>query len=202
MSHEQEFAAGPPATVNNETGGSPVKNNFFSELNCNRRQHNCKDSFKAVSCTAYPCKSAKGKAMDIMTDQFTISSRGNSEVLNITENVEASLAKSKLREGAVTVFVVGSTASITTTEFEPGLRKDIPEMLTRIAPQGERYHHDDTWHDGNGHSHLRAALMGCAITIPFLNGEMMLGTWQQIALVDHDNRPRQRTIVVQLIGKQ
>jgi secondary thiamine-phosphate synthase enzyme len=139
--------------------------------------------------------------MQIMTEQFTISTRGNSEVLNVTDNVEELLAKSQLKEGAVTVFVIGSTASITTTEFEPGLRKDIPDMLNRIVPQGERYHHDDTWHDGNGHSHLRAALMGCSLTIPFVNREMMLGTWQQIVLVDHDNRPRQRTIVVQIVGK-
>jgi secondary thiamine-phosphate synthase enzyme len=139
--------------------------------------------------------------MEIVTDQFTVSSRGNSEVLNVTEGVEKILLRSKLNEGSATVFVVGSTASITTTEFEPGLRKDIPEVLNRIAPQGERYHHDDTWHDGNGHSHIRAALMGCSIAIPFLNGKILLGTWQQIVLVDHDNRPRERTIVVQLIGK-
>lgn len=139
--------------------------------------------------------------MEIKTEQFAISTRGNSEVVNVTESVEELLAKSRLKEGTVTVFVVGSTASITTTEFEPGLQKDIPEMLNRIAPQGERYHHDDTWHDGNGHAHLRAALMGCSITIPFINGEMMLGTWQQIVLVDHDNRARRRTIVVQMIGK-
>jgi secondary thiamine-phosphate synthase enzyme len=140
--------------------------------------------------------------MEIATEQFTISTRGNSEVLNVTDNVAGLLTKSQLKEGVVTVFVIGSTASITTTEFEPGLRKDIPEMLDRIAPQGERYHHDDTWHDGNGHSHLRAALMGCTLTIPFVNGEMILGTWQQIVLVDHDNRSRQRTIAVQMIGKR
>ena len=139
--------------------------------------------------------------MEIATEQISISTRGNSEVLNITDSVLEILSKHKLKEGNVTVFVVGSTASITTTEFEPGLRKDIPEALERIAPQGIRYHHDDTWHDGNGHAHVRAALMGCSLTIPFVNGELMLGTWQQIVLVDHDNRPRQRTIVVQIIGR-
>jgi secondary thiamine-phosphate synthase enzyme len=139
--------------------------------------------------------------MEIVTEQFTVSSRGNSEVVDITEQVAAILAQRKLREGIATVFVSGSTASITTTEFEPGLRRDIPEALQRIAPQGPRYHHDDTWHDGNGHSHVRAAFMGPSLTIPFSKGELLLGTWQQIVLVDHDNRPRDRTIFVQLIGK-
>ncbi|MCX6142430.1 MAG: secondary thiamine-phosphate synthase enzyme YjbQ [Ignavibacteriales bacterium] len=140
--------------------------------------------------------------MEILTEQFTVSSRGNSEVVDITEHVAVILAQRKLREGIATVFVSGSTASITTTEFEPGLRRDIPEALQRIAPQGPRYHHDDTWHDGNGHSHVRAAFMGPSLTIPFSQGELLLGTWQQIVLVDHDNRPRDRTIFVQLIGKE
>jgi secondary thiamine-phosphate synthase enzyme len=139
--------------------------------------------------------------MEIVTEQFTVSSRGNSEVVDITEQVAVILAQRKLREGIATVFVSGSTASITTTEFEPGLRRDIPEALQRIAPQGHRYHHDDTWHDGNGHSHVRAAFMGPSLTVPFSQGELLLGTWQQIVLVDHDNRPRDRTIFVQLIGK-
>ncbi len=138
--------------------------------------------------------------MNIYTEEFRISTHGESEVLDITEQVSAFLSRHKLKEGSVTVFVVGSTASITTTEFEPGLRTDIPESLERIAPRNHHYQHDNTWHDGNGHSHVRAALMGCSLTIPFLNGALMLGTWQQIVLIDHDNRPRQRTIVVQLIG--
>jgi secondary thiamine-phosphate synthase enzyme len=139
--------------------------------------------------------------MNIYTDQFSISSKGNSEVLDITDRVQAVVSKHKLNEGQATVFVIGSTASITTTEFEPGLRRDIPEALERIAPQSHRYHHDDTWHDGNGHSHVRASIMGCSLTIPFINGQLMLGPWQQVVLVDHDNRSRQRTVVVQLIGK-
>jgi secondary thiamine-phosphate synthase enzyme len=139
--------------------------------------------------------------MQILTKQFFHPTRGGSEVIDITEKVNAVLLGSGLKEGSLTVFVMGSTASITTTEFEPGLRRDIPEMLNRIASNSERYHHDDTWHDGNGHSHVRAALMGCSITIPFLDGGLMLGTWQQIVLVDHDNRARQRTIVVQIVGQ-
>lgn len=139
--------------------------------------------------------------MDIRTDQFSISTNGDSELIDVTDKVQAIVSKHKLVEGLATVFVVGSTLSVTTTEFEPGLRRDIPEALERIAPQHQRYHHDDTWHDGNGHSHVRAALMGCSLSVPFLKGELMLGTWQQIVVVDHDNRPRQRTVVVQLIGK-
>ena len=139
--------------------------------------------------------------MEIITDRFSVSTRGDSEVVDITGHVTDLLGRHKLKEGAATVFVVGSTASITTTEFEPGLRRDIPEMLNKIAPQGQRYHHDDTWHDGNGHSHVRAALMGPSLTIPFSKGELLLGTWQQIVLIDHDNRPRDRVVVVQMMGK-
>lgn len=139
--------------------------------------------------------------MEVITEQFSIATRGGSEVLDITGHVTSFLSRHRLREGNVTVFVTGSTASVTTTEFEPGLRKDIPEALNRIAPEGIRYHHDETWHDGNGHSHVRAAVLGPSLTIPFSNGAMLLGTWQQIVLIDSDNRPRQRSIVVQLIGK-
>ncbi|MBX2990361.1 MAG: secondary thiamine-phosphate synthase enzyme YjbQ [Bacteroidetes bacterium] len=139
--------------------------------------------------------------MEIKTGQFSVPTKGGSEVLDITQHVDNILSRHKMQEGSVTVFVVGSTASIATTEFEPGLRKDIPEALDKLAPKNHCYHHNDTWHDGNGHSHVRAAMMGCSITIPFMNGRMMLGTWQQIVLVDHDNRPRERTIVVQAIGK-
>ncbi len=140
--------------------------------------------------------------MEIVTERFTVSSRGNSEVVDITERVAAILTQRKLREGLATIFVSGSTASITTTEFEPGLRRDIPEALQRLAPQGARYHHDDMWHDGNGHSHVRASFMGPSLSVPFSQGELLLGTWQQIVLVDHDNRPRERTIIVQLIGQE
>ena len=139
-------------------------------------------------------------SLEVLTDSFLISTKGNSEVLDITANVAAILAKRSLKEGNVTVFVVGSTASVTTTEYEPGLRRDIPEALNRVAPEGARYHHDDTWHDGNGHSHVRAALVGPSLTIPFANGALLLGTWQQIVLIDFDNRPRERKIIVQTIG--
>jgi secondary thiamine-phosphate synthase enzyme len=152
--------------------------------------------FKTTYETVQP-----GEAMEIITEQLSISTEGNSQVVDITEHVAAILARSNLMEGNVTVFVVGSTASITTTEFEPGLQQDIPDALDRIAPRTARYHHDNRWHDGNGHAHVRAALTGCSLTIPFVRGKLMLGTWQQLVLIDHDNRPRRRTVVVQLVGK-
>jgi secondary thiamine-phosphate synthase enzyme len=139
--------------------------------------------------------------MEVITEHIKISTNGNSEVVDITDKVTGLLHKQKLKEGTAIVFVVGSTASITTTEYEPGLRKDIPEMLERIAPSSSRYHHDDTWGDGNGHAHVRASFLGPSIVVPFTDGKLLLGTWQQIILIDFDTRARNRDIVVQFIGK-
>ncbi len=139
--------------------------------------------------------------MEIITEYLGASTKGDSEIIDLTSRVASLLSKHKLQDGIATVFVSGSTAAVTTTEYEPGLCKDIPEMLERVAPQGVRYHHDDTWHDGNGHAHVRAALMGPSVTVPFSKGELLLGMWQQIVLVDFDNRPRQRKLIVQFIGK-
>jgi secondary thiamine-phosphate synthase enzyme len=139
--------------------------------------------------------------MEVITEHIKVSTQGNSEVVDITEKVAALLHQQKMKEGNVTVFVVGSTASITTTEFEPGLRKDIPEMLERLAPSTSRYHHNDTWEDGNGHAHLRASVLGPSIVVPFSEGRMLLGTWQQIVLIDSDIRSRHRDIIVQFMGK-
>jgi secondary thiamine-phosphate synthase enzyme len=139
--------------------------------------------------------------MEVITEHIKVSTNGNSEVLDITDKVDAVLRKNKLKEGQVTVFVVGSTASVTTTEYEPGLRKDIPEMLENIAPSKERYHHDDTWGDGNGHAHVRASFLGPTLIVPFMEGKLLLGTWQQIVLIDFDNKSRYRDIIVQLLGK-
>jgi secondary thiamine-phosphate synthase enzyme len=139
--------------------------------------------------------------MEVITEHIKVSTHGNSEVVDITQKVMDVLRQHKLIEGHVTIFVVGSTASISTTEFEPGLRKDIPEMLERIAPSNSRYHHDDTWGDGNGHAHVRASILGPSIIVPFSEGKLLLGTWQQIILIDFDNKARHRDIVVQLMGK-
>lgn len=139
--------------------------------------------------------------MDIITDSFSVSTKGNSDILDITFDVHEKITSSGLKEGSVLVFVGGSTAGITTIEFEPGLRKDYPAFFEKIASQNVKYHHDETWHDGNGHSHVRAALQGASLTIPFKNGNLLLGTWQQIVLVDFDNRSRKRNITVQITGK-
>ncbi|MDD5668824.1 MAG: secondary thiamine-phosphate synthase enzyme YjbQ [Candidatus Omnitrophica bacterium] len=106
-----------------------------------------------------------------------------------------------MKNGNLTVFVIGSTAAITTFEFEPGLIKDINEICEKLIPTGVPYHHDETWQDDNGASHLRAMLFGPSLVIPFENGSLLLGTWQQVVLAEFDTRPRQRTIVVQLIGE-
>lgn len=139
--------------------------------------------------------------MEIVTERFSVSTRGDADIVDITEHVVASISRRKLEAGNVTIFVSGSTAGITTTEYEPGLKKDIPAAFERIAPRSARYYHDDTWHDGNGHAHVRAALLGPSLTVPFHNGKLALGTWQQIVLIDFDNRPRQREITLQIIGQ-
>ncbi|MGB8936607.1 MAG: secondary thiamine-phosphate synthase enzyme YjbQ, partial [Candidatus Nitrosopolaris sp.] len=107
----------------------------------------------------------------------------------------------KLKDGIVTIFVAGSTAAVTTIEYEPGLRIDFPKMLSRIAPKDLDYEHDKTWHDGNGHSHVRASLVGPSLTIPFKDNNLMLGTWQQIVLMEMDTGKRERKIILQIIGE-
>lgn len=139
--------------------------------------------------------------MEIITEHLSLSTKGNADIVDVTDRVVALVSKHKLTSGNVTIFVSGSTAGITTTEYEPGLRKDIPAAFERIAPSSARYHHDETWHDGNGHSHVRAALLGPSLTIPFVNGKLTLGTWQQIVVIDFDNRARTRELTIQIIGQ-
>ncbi len=135
------------------------------------------------------------------TERVGISTRGDGEMVDLTSRVQDVISESGFSEGQVTVFVPGATGGVTTIEYEPGLIRDLPEAFERIAPRGARYFHDETWHDGNGHSHVRASILGPSLTIPFSNGRMILGTWQQIIVVDFDNRPRRRDIVVQLNGE-
>ena len=111
------------------------------------------------------------------------------------------LEKSGVRDGQATFFVVGSTAGITTVEHEPGLVKDLKELFEKIAPEQNRYHHEQTWHDGNGFSHVRASLLKPSLTVPVVKGQMTLGTWQQVILVDFDNTPREREVVLQILGE-
>lgn len=141
-----------------------------------------------------------GKTASILTDRFRLSTEGDGHVIDVTPEVEAIVQRHRLEHGQVLVFVSGSTAGLTTLEYEPGLVRDLPEAFERIAPKGARYGHEQTWHDGNGHSHVRASILGPSITVPVERGHMLLGTWQQIVLVDFDNRPRDRQLVVQLSG--
>jgi secondary thiamine-phosphate synthase enzyme len=138
--------------------------------------------------------------MEIVTESFSVNTKGEADILDITPEVQEKINSSGFIEGNVLVFVGGSTAGITTIEYEPGLRKDYPAFFEKIIPSGAVYQHDKTWHDGNGHSHVRASLQGASLTIPFTNGNLLLGTWQQIILVDFDNRSRKRNIIVQILG--
>jgi secondary thiamine-phosphate synthase enzyme len=137
----------------------------------------------------------------VKTQKIEIKTGGNCDVVNITDQVSAAVALSDVTEGAVTVFNVGSTAGITTTEYEPGLANhDIKAAFEKIAPENARYEHEQTWHDDNGHSHVRASLLGPSLAVPIVDGRLTLGTWQQIILVDFDTRPRTRTIICQIVG--
>ena len=133
--------------------------------------------------------------MPVKTETFSVQTRGHNDILDVTPEVQAALDRSDLRAGTATVFVPGSTAGLTTVEFEPGLVKDLREAFEKIAPAGKDYHHHATWGDDNGNSHVRASLLGPGITVPFTEGRLVLGTWQQVILIDFDTRSRKRDIV-------
>ena len=137
----------------------------------------------------------------VITEHISLLSRGKTEIIDITEQVTHKVAGSNLNSGIVTIFVSGSTAGLTTIEHESGLVADFQALWSRIAPDNIRYEHNDRWGDGNGYAHVRASLLGPSLTIPFNNRRLTLGTWQQIVVVDFDNRPRSREIVVQLLGE-
>ena len=137
----------------------------------------------------------------VITSKISLQSKGNCDIIDITPQVEHQLAESDIKDGTVTLFVNGSTAGVTTTEYESGLLSDFPAMWERIVPRNIPYKHDRAWGDGNGHSHVRASLLGASLVVPFNNKRLTLGTWQQIVLVDFDNRPRSRQIVVQIMGE-
>jgi secondary thiamine-phosphate synthase enzyme len=139
--------------------------------------------------------------MPVRHFDFTVETGGYCHLEDVTGRVQECVERSGLKDGILCVHVVGSTAGVSTIEYEPGLRKDIEEFLERLLPAGKRYHHDDTWHDGNGFAHLRSFLMKTSLTVPFAGGRVVLGTWQQIVLADFDNRPRARRIVVQIVGE-
>jgi len=136
----------------------------------------------------------------ITTDELTYASKGHTDIIDVTADVQKVVKKSKVKEGQVTVFVPGATASVTAIEYESGLLSDFKEMFERIIPEGMDYAHNERWQDGNGHSHVRASVLGASFTVPFTNGKLLLGTWQHIVLVDFDNRPRERRVIVQIIS--
>ncbi len=138
----------------------------------------------------------------VKTKRIKFKTKGNCDVVNITEEVSRAIAQSDIADGIAVVFNVGSTAGVTTTEYEPGLvNYDIAAAFEKIAPEKARYEHEETWHDDNGHSHVRASLLGPSLSVPIVDGQMTLGTWQQIILVDFDTRPRTRTIICQIVGQ-
>ena len=139
--------------------------------------------------------------MKVITKIVQLRSRKENDIIDFTEQTSESLKESKLENGIVTAFVPGSTAAITTIEYEPGLRHGFPKMLSRIVPKDIQYHHDDRWHEGNGHSHVRASLIGPSLSIPFSNGRLILGTWQQIVMLELDTRQRERVITLQILGE-
>ena len=134
------------------------------------------------------------------TERITLNTEGGGHMLDITQKTQQVVADSGLKEGQCALFVPGATGALTTIEFEPGLQRDFPAAMERLVPRGMRYWHDETWHDGNGHSHVRASLLGPSLVVPFVDGELTLGTWQQIVLCDFDARPRTRDVVVQVLG--
>lgn len=139
--------------------------------------------------------------MKVVTKQLNLKTKGVGDLINITEQIKEALAQVGLKEGTVTLFVVGSTAALTTFEYEPGLISDVKELYERIIPSNKSYAHDETWGDANGFSHLRAALQGPSLVVPFNSGKLVLGTWQQIVLAEFDTRSRSRKIILQFMGE-
>jgi len=143
----------------------------------------------------------KDAIMALHTTTLELSTHGDSDIIDITHRVQEELLNSPLSDGLVTVFVPGSTGGVITLEFEPGLVRDLQEAFERWAPKDSDYRHDRAWKDGNGHSHVRASLIGPSLSIPFKERKLTLGTWQQIAFVDFDNRPRKRVLILQIMGE-
>jgi len=137
----------------------------------------------------------------VVTKKISLQSRGHCDIIDITSQVERGLAETNINSGMVTIFVSGSTAGITTIEFESGLLLDFQSMWERNIPKNIHYDHDRAWGEGNGYAHVRASLLGASLVVPFNDKRLTLGTWQQIVLVDFDNRPRSRQLIVQIIGE-
>jgi len=137
----------------------------------------------------------------VVSEKISLQTKGNCDIVDITPQVAQKVAEADVNSGTVTLFVSGSTAGLTTIEFEPGVLSDFQNMWQRIIPQDIHYEHDRAWGDGNGHSHVRASLLGASMVVPFNDKRLALGTWQQIILLDFDNRPRSRQVLLQIIGE-
>lgn len=139
--------------------------------------------------------------MNIQTQKIKFSTRGQTDIIDITDKIESLVEKSGFKEGMVNIFTVGSTAGITTIEYEPGLIQDLKVFWNKLIPENADYAHNAHWGDGNGYAHIRSSFLKSSLNIPFTQEKLCLGTWQQIVYIDFDNRPRQREVVVQVIGK-
>jgi secondary thiamine-phosphate synthase enzyme len=137
----------------------------------------------------------------VLTSKITLQTEGNGDTVDITSQIQKEINANNIISGTVTVFVSGSTAGLTTIEYEPGVVSDFTDMFERIIPKGIKYGHDRAWGDGNGHSHVRASLLGPSLVVPFTDKRLILGTWQQVILVDFDNRPRSRQVILQIMGE-
>jgi len=137
----------------------------------------------------------------VVTGKISLSTKGECDIVDITPQVEREVAEAGINSGVVTLFVAGSTAGIATIEFESGLLADFQSMWQRIVPKNIPYNHDRRWGDNNGYSHVRASLLGASLVVPFNDKRLALGTWQQIVLVDFDNRPRSRQVILQIMGE-
>jgi len=138
----------------------------------------------------------------IFCDAIRVSLKTGPDILDITSDLGRLIEESKIVNGSITASVVGSTGSLTTIEYEPGVVEDLKQAISRLAPPGDVYEHEEAWHDGNGHSHVQAAMMGPSIALPVRKGRLRLGTWQQVVLINHDNRARNRTVEVTIVGTQ
>ncbi len=139
--------------------------------------------------------------MNVYTDELNIITKGESDIINITSNIQESIKKSNIRNGIICVFVPGSTGSITTIEYEPGLKEDFPNALNKIAPKNIDYKHHETWHDNNGRSHVKASLLGPSLCLPITDGNLIHGTWQQIIFIEFDTKSRKRKIIIKILGE-
>jgi secondary thiamine-phosphate synthase enzyme len=137
----------------------------------------------------------------VVTESISVKTKGEVDIIDLTDQVEEAVSNSGLKNGIVTVFVPGSTGALTTIEYEPGLLEDLPVAFERLAPRNMSYEHEKRWHDGNGHSHVRASILGPSLTVPFNDAKLILGTWQQIVFIELDVRSRARNLVLQIIGE-